>query len=1009
MNYKNMYEPNVKARKKINQLKPKVFVLDHEVTSYQMTNISTNEKYSTKKGDTFTGRNAYYNLEVATFVPVSKNELVPAIKVDFGKTMHGFNGGFESQLYIDNKRICAVDTYHNCITIENRYQGKTVDLKFEIWTGFEGGGEPRELEHKLQYLEVGYEDQTLKSLLLLADAVTNMYELPDISVELKLKYRTIIEKFIYDIEKDVSHKQILKSLNEMINKLEKNDKTELLMFGHAHIDLAWLWTLKNGREKTIRTLSTVLKYCEQYDGFRFMHSSPQIFSYLKQNEQEMFEKIQHFVKIGKIEIEGAMWVEADNNLPSGESLCKQLLFGKKFIKNNFGHESSVLWIPDVFGYSWSMPQLLKKSNIDTFMTTKISWNKFNKMPTETFMWKGIDGSEILTHFMTTPEPNSQHWNKTYTAEINADLLSRTWTSYEDKIINDKLPVAYGYGDGGGGPSNEMIEQIDIYNKLPGIPQLKHTTLSEAAKIMHSSIDKENISVWDGELYLEYHRGTFTSQALIKKYNKQVERELIKLEQAAVMCGNIEIKEEIKLLWEEALLYQFHDIIPGSSLYEVNEEVKSAYRILLTKINKLKTLCYTTTDRLYAINHHINKTNNVYGEYISKNPNLKFKIDNKVLTSYYFDNKHVILFNEINSLSNNELETLVQAQEEKKVLASNELFITETYQIAFNDAGNICTLNDKNGKSVIGNYANKLVVYYDNPLNFDAWDFDIDYTENYQMPILSGQTIVTENNQLVTCIENNYTFEKSTIKELIVIEHKTGVINFCHEVTWDCDNKFLRSLTSSGVRSSNYKAGIQFGYIDRKNNKNTSWELAQYEVCAHDYIDISQYDRGMSIISNYKYGYNCEGDVVGISLLRSPRYPDHKADIGTHTYTYSLYPHQLNFDNSDVQLISYNKANKIDIVNSKLKMNNSIVSSLSIPDNLTISSLSYGYETDEIVIRLNEIKGGDANLSILDDSITIRELTIDEEAIRSIDSSVRELPFKPFEVKTLGLKGKNAIR
>ncbi len=1005
MDYRNKFEPQLKAQKHCRRLTNELFTVCENVNVVELKNKQTMQTQTVAIGTKINGRNDYYTVSAKLTIPSASAGFNVALKADFGKTMHGFNGGFESLLYIDDKPLCAVDTYHDVVIIPEQYCAKTVDVRFEIWTGFEGGGVPRILEHTLSCLQIGYENTKLKQLVLTIEAICQIYELETTSDELKLKYRKILELFIYELESGVNYVQILAKVEASIEQLDKNEEVELLMFGHAHIDLAWLWTLKNGREKTIRTLSTVVKYCSEYKQFRFIHSSPQIFAYLQQNEQALFAKVKQLVAEGLIEVEGGMWVEADSNLPTGESLSKQILYGKRYIAEHFGSESKVLWLPDVFGYSWAMPQLLLKSGIDTFMTTKISWNKFNKMPAETFLWKGIDGSEVLTHFMTTPEPQSKHWNKTYTAVIEADLLNRSWTSYEDKLINNKLPVAYGYGDGGGGPSREMIEQIDIYNKLPGVPKLSHTNLSSAAQALHQHVDFENISKWDGELYLEYHRGTFTTQGLIKKYNKILEVELKKLEQLIVCSNNQQYIPKLKTIWQEMLLYQFHDIIPGSSLYEANCEVIANYEQLIREVSELKANCLQPSEDLVAYNHHLNHSSDVFAKYYSNNPNITFSVDNKQVASYYFEDHHVIFVEQIDPLTSKQI-TFSKIEFKPVTLKANERLKTASYELEFNANGNISYLQ-LNGNKLLTpvELANKLVVYNDYPQNFDAWDFDIDYKRTYAYPQLSGQPTVIRNDQLVTIIENEYVFNLSTIKEQVVILHQTGALIFNHEVDWQEENKFLRSLTKSAVRACEYTAGIQYGHIKRKNNSNTSWELAQFEICAHNYVDISQTNKGLSLISDYKYGFNCEQDEIGISLLRSPKYPDHLADIGTHFYSYIIYPHQSDFNNSDVASFAYKYAHKIDASkHSYDHLKTKWIKQLGLNNSkLEISSVNYSYEQDSIIIRIAEISGGDQSIEFNNPNLVYREVRIDEKPLGDYQQAVATINFKPFAIKTFEVK------
>ncbi|MGL5507960.1 MAG: alpha-mannosidase, partial [Paraclostridium sp.] len=357
--------------------------------------------------------------------------------------------------------------------------------------------------------------------------------------------------------------------------------------GHTHIDVAWLWRLKHTREKCARSFSTVLRLMERYPEYIFLQTQPQLYEYVKNDYPEIYEAIKQKVKDGNWEVDGGMWLEADCNIPSGESLVRQILVGSRFIKEEFNKDVEYLWLPDVFGYSWALPQILKKSGIDMFMTTKISWNQYNRMPHDTFKWRGIDGSEILTHFITTPEPWSQpgSWFYTYNGRLTPKTVKGVYDAYTDKGITNDLLVSYGFGDGGGGVNREMLEYRKRLDKMPGLPNVKTGKAGEYFKCLKEKVanTKDYVHTWDGELYLEYHRGTYTSQAYTKMMNRKLEllyRETEWLSTVACLTNNdwsTYANNEITKGWKTILRNQFHDIIPGSSITEVYEDAKIEYQ------------------------------------------------------------------------------------------------------------------------------------------------------------------------------------------------------------------------------------------------------------------------------------------------------------------------------------------------------------------------------------------------------------------------------------------------
>ena len=332
-----------------------------------------------------------------------------------------------------------------------------------------------------------------------------------------------------------------------------------------------------------------MRLMEQYPEYVFLQTQPQLYEYMKEEFPDIYKKIKERVAEGRWEADGAMWVEADCNLTSGESLTRQILLGSKFIKDEFGKDVEYLWLPDVFGYSWALPQILKKAGINTFMTTKISWNQYNRMPHDTFKWKGIDGSEVLTHFITTPEPWNEpgSWFYTYNGKLIPKTVKGTWDAYSEKQMNKELLIAYGFGDGGGGVNRDMLENRRRIDKIPGLPNLKTSTAAEYFRDLQETVKNTDqyVHTWDGELYLEYHRGTYTSQAYNKRMNRKMEllyrnTEWLTVMNALKMGGLTYAKqEELTKGWKHILTDQFHDIIPGSSIHEVYEDSRKDYEYI----------------------------------------------------------------------------------------------------------------------------------------------------------------------------------------------------------------------------------------------------------------------------------------------------------------------------------------------------------------------------------------------------------------------------------------------
>ena len=423
-------------------------------------------------GDRWSGRDRYLWLHKEITIPESwKGKRAVGI-FDFGNTGAGNNSGFEAMCYINEKPYQGVDVNHKEVFFPEELYGKTFRLTFRLWSGLEGGGVPREQEHRINRADLAYLDEKVDDFyymgMLVLDTVQNLSDTDPVKFELRnaLDEACLLIDWAYPGSGEFyeSVHQADDLLNEKIDGMKKDSLVKVKCVGHTHIDMAWLWRLKHTHEKASRSFSTVLRMMEMFPEYIFLQTQPQLYEYIKEDFPEIYEEIKKRVKEGRWEVDGGMWVEADCNLTSGESLTRQILIGSKFIKDEFGKDVEYLWLPDVFGYSWALPQILKKSGIDMFMTTKISWNQYNRMPHDTFKWKGIDGSEVLTHFITTPEPWNEpgSWFYTYNGLLTAKTVKGVWDAYSEKEMNQELLIAYGYGDGGGGVNRDLLERRRRY-------------------------------------------------------------------------------------------------------------------------------------------------------------------------------------------------------------------------------------------------------------------------------------------------------------------------------------------------------------------------------------------------------------------------------------------------------------------------------------------------------------------------------------------------------------------
>ena len=730
--------------------------------------------YTLEIGQTWKGRDRFLWLHKDIHIPAGwKGRRVVGI-FDFGNTGGGNNSGFESMAYVNGQMYQGVDVNHKELFFNEALGGTDVDLTFRLWSGLEGGGVPKEQEHRIARADLAWLDEKVDDFYYMASMVRQtLDELADsdpVSHELRGALNRACRRIDWTYPgSDAFYRSVHEAddeLNRSIDSMDKSSMIHVYCVGHTHIDVAWLWRLKHTREKCSRSFSTVLRMMEQFPEYIFLQTQPQLYEYMKEEFPDIFQNIKEKVREGRWEADGGMWVEADCNLTSGESLTRQILIGSKFIKDEFGKDVEFLWLPDVFGYSWALPQILKKAGIDTFMTTKISWNQYNRMPHDTFWWKGIDGSEILTHFITTPEPwrERDSWFYTY----NGNLLPRTvkgvWDAYRDKQMNKDLLISFGYGDGGGGVNRDMLECRRRLDKIPGLPNVKMSTAGEYFRRLHETVEHtdEYVHTWDGELYLEYHRGTYTSQAYNKRMNRRMELYYRRAEwltvTEALLAGDIAQakQEELTKGWKHILTDQFHDIIPGSSIHEVYEDSRKDYAYIEGIAREVESSAYARIlekkENDYTVINASGWTQDQMVEVPEERVgSFRDQEGNKLAVQRgqgvtYVEVKDVpamgmkvISFEEAKSETicpakegKSEKARLVDAYQDDSAFRIRDREIeTPYYQISLNQYGQIAGLYDKTyARDVVskGQRANVFQVFEDKPLDFDAWDIDIFYQE-----------------------------------------------------------------------------------------------------------------------------------------------------------------------------------------------------------------------------------------------------------------------------------------
>jgi len=685
------------------------------------------------------------------------------------------------------------------------------------------------------------------------------------------------------------------TLTRGIEKAGPPMDVRITAIGHAHLDVAWLWTLAQTRQKAARTFYNVLRLMEQFPEYHFTQSQPQLYDFIRQDFPELFEAIKERIAEGRWEPIGGMWVEADCNLSGPESLVRQFMLGREFFRRRFGAtaESPVLWLPDVFGYAWNLPQLIKEAGLEYFFTIKIGWSQYNRLPCDSFWWQGLDGTRVLTHFSTTKSPGDAYVS-TYNADASPGQVLGAWLNFQQKDdapAGETLPLlmSYGFGDGGGGPTREMIENIRIMGQFPSTPQVS------TGKVIHffEQLEAlgESLPIWNGELYLEYHRGTYTTQARVKRANRTSEFLLHDAEflatYASILDSNFQYPtSKFQTAWELVCLNQFHDIIPGSSIGQVYEEALQQYE-------KIRQIAVEARDQ--ALGLIAEKSG---AATLIVNPTSFPRHDPVEIAGELVD---------MGELPPYSITTLTEDRRPKtdflSPVTSHHSYLENAFiRVEFNPSGDITRIYDKTaGREVLpaGAVANQFQAFEDRPLSWDAWDIDIFYDDKVWLAEPATSLEVVESGPLRAALEIERRILNSVFTQRISLTHNSPRLDFDTQIDWRERKVLLKVAFPVDILSPKATYEIQWGNVERPTHRNTSWDWARFETAAQKWVDLSEGDYGVSLLNDCKYGHDIYKNVMRLTLLRGPTAPDPQADLGEHQFRYSLFPHSGSWDEGTI--------------------------------------------------------------------------------------------------------------
>ena len=784
----------------------------------------------------------------------------------------------------------------------------------------------------------------------------------------------------------------------------------LKTMGHAHIDLAWHWPWSETVRKSGRSFSTMLSLMKEYPEFTFIQSQPHLYEMAKDRYPSVFEGISEQVSADRWLAEAALWVESDVNVSGGEALARQYLYGKRYFREEFDVDPRITFIPDVFGYSPSLPGIAQAADCPYFLTQKISWNDTNEFPHNTFYWEGIDGSQVLSHFPPAD---------TYNGMMEVEEVRDSVTELEENDVLDESVYLIGWGDGGGGTSREMLERGRVIDDIGSLPDIEFGSMEQFFEDIEA--DGDALDTWVGELYLEKHRGTLTSQAKSKRNNRKGEFALRDAELwsslAAVEADSFEYPDDaIERAWKILLFNQFHDILPGSSITEVYADADRDYAdVLETAADETERAVDALTDSTDA-SDTICVTNPVSWERdtVVSVPAESVSVDGEDLVAetpagtepvqYSADGNSLLLnATSLPSLGATTVEISERADSPSNPLtASTDHVENDHLKVTFRDDGTISVWDKDRDRSVLESPGNRLVLYEDLPAEWNAWDIEQDmYERGEQLPEPVDRAVL-ETGPVRAVVRQTYEFGDSTLEQDIILARDSGRIDFRTTVDWQEEEMFLKTHFPADVHTNTADYDVQFGNYERSTHENTTWDEAKFEEPHQKWVDVSEPGYGVAVLNDSKYGVHVDGTDVSLSLLRSPVFPDPDADTGTQEFRYALYPHEGDFRTGGVIEEGYdlNVSETVQPVETPTELSLCEVEG----DGVVVESVKRAEDDpDALVVRLYEAWGRhtSVDLSFEFTPASVTEVNLIEDELAELEA-VDPIPleFDPYEITSI---------
>ncbi len=938
-------------------------------------------------------------------------------------TLNVYFGG-DSLLTLNGVPYQGLDPFRNSVLLTNCAEGNEhydVDIEsYYVWHSNES------TVKTLSCSFIGVVDPVIEEIYWDFKAVFNALFMPVLDTGLAELIRAALKEAFTYVDFDLDGEEFIAGLKKaqavlkekVYNNPSYKSEGTLALVGNSHLDIVFMWAYKEYVRKLGRTHATMLRLMEQYDDFIFSQSTAPTYIEMKKNYPDLYRQVKERIKEGRWEYIGAMWVEPDCNLVSGESFVRQLLHGVRFAEKEFGITPKTCWVPDVFGNGYAMPQILKKAGVEYFVTHKMGiWNDTNPWQYNTFWWEGPDGSKVFsivppTHFIGT---------------VEADSLKMNWKKYTDKETIGESMYCYGWGDGGGGVDTEMLEYVKRYKDFPGLPKTQVSTIEDSLARMKANATPDNIPTWKDELYLEEHRGVHTTKALLKKLNRYSEnlyRQAEMFSSIAMQYGFEYPLEKLNKGWEMILTNQFHDSLPGSHITEVFGDLCAIYDEIIAIGEEVRTA---------ALNAIAGKADgsekhgkpfalfNSLGEGATQKVELSYRAveiydadGNKVPTQVYtkLDGTKVLVFiaKDIPAVGY-KIYYAKDAQISEPVSASaTDVIADGNFSLTFDDRAELVSIFDKkNNREVLSGKGNVFRLYEDLPGKYDAWDIVATYTDR-QFDTAPGVVTGVATGDVFTVVSIEKVVNKSIIKQNIILYKELDRIDFDTFISWHEKEKLLKVGFDVDVKAQRFTRDIAYATIESSNFRHNPYDAAKFEVSAHNFIDMSEDSYGVSILNDCKYGYEVDEQRMIITLLKAPMNPDPMSDRGDHYFTYAIYPHAGNWKTADTLKMG-------------LEMNNPAVA-VEIPagatgeaeksfievtaSNVTLEAVKKCEDEDAYIVRFVEKAGsrGSVTAKFFAPIASVTECDLLERndvAVDIANGDTLQFSINPFEIKCYKIK------